>query len=1003
MKILRVHLKNFRGVEDRSVEIEPCGVTIIEGPNEIGKTSIAEAIDLIFTELDSSTKQHVKRVQPVLRDVGPEVEIELETGPYHVIYFKRWIKDRQTTLRILRPSPDNIVGRPAHVRMQEILDETLDASLWRALRCQQGQALAQAAFGDCTSLAAALDAAAGGSFDVTAGAEGQLWERVEQERLRYFTATGRATKERTALDEQLGQRSSDATKLRRDIEELDEASEELRSLTAQMAELESIQAEQREAALELEQQWRGLERQQQQVELLKSSAQVAQEQLARIEASQAERQRLGSDLADAEVVVAGLEAQIERDAPSLQAALNAEKLARDAREELRRSLDQLRRQAQQARHDADYFRKLARLEFLRARHERLQEAIEQQDEARRFIDGCRVTEELVGRISALGNELIRARAVYEAESPGVVVEGLSSMSFVANGDEVSLEAGERAELPVNMVLDLEFPDVARVQFSGGSSVTDRDEAVRQAEQSLDALLDESGIAGENRVEEAHSILRERQSFERKLEIADETLRNNLEGMAPDEMAREVERLENETREYPAHRSETLVLPTDRLSADARQVELDDRLEKLVAEEVAAQVAVEESGKALNAVRVRGAEFEGQLSQARAVRSQANSDLDGARATASDAHLEATVAEAAREAVEKGEAFRAESEAFEAENPDATEVRLANARDVLSRTDADLKSRGERHISLRAELNVKGESGLYDQLEATESQVEALGTRKTRLDRQARAAALLHSVMGRHREEAKQSYVAPLKEQIEKLGRIVFGPSLSVELDEQSLTVDRRSLNGVVLPFDSLSSGAKEQLDIISRLACAQLVNRSAREGDQGAPVIIDDALGYSDPGRLESLGAVLSVVGRNGQVVILTCMPDRYRHVGSATTVQMGRNRSTPVPVTSGAAAGVGSSGPLPPLAGKPIDAGEGAGLKAQLGPTAPPGAKIGSDAGDRVRTCLASADGPLGKSDILEQTGLDPAEWGATIKSLLDSGQVTMEGQKRGARYRVA
>jgi uncharacterized protein YhaN len=52
-------------------------------------------------------------------------------------------------------------------------------------------------------------------------------------------------------------------------------------------------------------------------------------------------------------------------------------------------------------------------------------------------------------------------------------------------------------------------------------------------------------------------------------------------------------------------------------------------------------------------------------------------------------------------------------------------------------------------------------------------------------------------------------------------------------------------------------------------------------------VIIDDALGYSDPTRLEGIGAALARAGEGAQVIVLTCMPDRYAGIGSATVVRM--------------------------------------------------------------------------------------------------------------------
>lgn len=233
MRIRRIALRNFRGVADTEVSLATDGVTVIEGPNEVGKSSLAEAIDLILEQPDSSSKGTVKAVKPVHLDEGAEVELELTTGDYHVVYAKRWHKNPQTTLHVLAPTAENYTGREAHDRMKQILGETLDASLWKALRYQQGTTIAQAALGDSLSLSSALDAAASGT--ALGGAdEANLWEQVEAERLRYFTPGGKPTTERSRLDQQFSQASVEAVHLREELDSLDAAAERHRRLTDEL-------------------------------------------------------------------------------------------------------------------------------------------------------------------------------------------------------------------------------------------------------------------------------------------------------------------------------------------------------------------------------------------------------------------------------------------------------------------------------------------------------------------------------------------------------------------------------------------------------------------------------------------------------------------------------------------------------------------------------------------------------------------------------------------------
>ncbi len=132
---------------------------------------------------------------------------------------------------------------------------------------------------------------------------------------------------------------------------------------------------------------------------------------------------------------------------------------------------------------------------------------------------------------------------------------------------------------------------------------------------------------------------------------------------------------------------------------------------------------------------------------------------------------------------------------------------------------------------------------------------------------ARGAPRLHRATARSRRGARR--------------RFVFGPDLRVEIGED-LQVRSRTLDAKTLPFASLSVGAQEQLGIISRLACAMIV-----APDGGVPVVLDDGLGWSDPTRLEAMGAVLKRAGEQCQVIVLTCYPDRYRAVRGATVVRL--------------------------------------------------------------------------------------------------------------------
>jgi recombinational DNA repair ATPase RecF len=162
MKFIRLRIANYRGASSAEVQFSPKGITLIQGPNEVGKTSLGEAIGILFEFPDNSKHRNVEAIRPVHRDEGPEIELQAESGPYSFTYFKRFYKKPETRLTITRPKAENLTGREAHDRAVTILQETLDITLWKALTIQQGEGIHQPLLAKQTSLSAALDKAAGG-------------------------------------------------------------------------------------------------------------------------------------------------------------------------------------------------------------------------------------------------------------------------------------------------------------------------------------------------------------------------------------------------------------------------------------------------------------------------------------------------------------------------------------------------------------------------------------------------------------------------------------------------------------------------------------------------------------------------------------------------------------------------------------------------------------------------------------------------------------------------
>ena len=112
MKLLRLKVANYRGINTREIKFSPLGITRIEGPNESGKSSLGEAINTIFDYPDNSKSQNILAIKPVDQDVGPEIELEMETGKYVFTYFKTILKKARDQAYNYKTKPRKSYGPP---------------------------------------------------------------------------------------------------------------------------------------------------------------------------------------------------------------------------------------------------------------------------------------------------------------------------------------------------------------------------------------------------------------------------------------------------------------------------------------------------------------------------------------------------------------------------------------------------------------------------------------------------------------------------------------------------------------------------------------------------------------------------------------------------------------------------------------------------------------------------------------------------------------------------
>jgi len=871
VKLHRLVLTNYRGIAHREIEFPDHGVVVVSGANEVGKSSMIEALDLLLESRDRSTKKEVKQVKPTNSDVGSEVSAEISCGPYRFVYRKRFHKKCETELTVLTPRREQLTGDEAHERVRAILAETVDNDLWHAQRVLQATSTTAVDLSGCDALSRALDVAAGDDAALS-GTEPLLIERIDTEYGRYFTLTGRPTGEWSAAISRLADTEAAVAECAAAVAEVDERVCRHSVLTEQVAELsqQRIAAGPRLAAARAAaDRIAELTNQAREAKLVADAAAATGFAAA---AAHNGRVRLLTEIETRTATVAAAEAEAKQAADAQSTARADAEASAAAAENAAQVLTDLQRRAESARRTVDQLADREEADRMSARLTKIAAIERDRDRLGAELSTIAVNEELLGRIEDAAAAVDRIGGQLALTSAGVEFTAAADIELAAGDQRVSLSAGESWSITAIGPTTVEVPGVLTARVTPGATTLDVQAKYAAAQQELTAALAAADVVD---LAAARSADRRR----RELQGSRDQLTATVAGLCGDEPIDELRSRLAQLRagqpdqpdpvapDIAAARAELDAAEAARSAATAesearrqKAVAADARLAELSTCATVLQNKVETQRSELDAATDR-------LAQERSSVSDEN------LAAATDAGRQA-VDNAERRVIElAGELAGAAPEAVADELAAATEA-AESLRDRYE--DA---ARALREISI--ELSVFGSEGRQGKLDAAETDREHAASRHARVGGRARAAQLLRSVMTRHRDSTRQRYVEPYRAELQRLGRPVFGPTFEVDIDTD-LCIRSRTLDGNTVPYESLSGGAKEQLGILARLAGAALVTK-----EDTVPVVVDDALGFTDPDRLARMGQVFDSVGEHGQVIVLTCSPERYDGVKGAHRIDL--------------------------------------------------------------------------------------------------------------------
>ncbi len=875
MRLHRISIKNFRGVEHFDVTFDIDGVTIVEGDNEIGKSCIPEALDVVLGTPDSSKSKQLSAIKPVHRDVGPEVEVEISTGDHHFVLAKRWLKQTSTTLAISSPKREQLQGRDAHDRVQEILAETLDQDLWAALNVEQGDDLALPSF-NVPALGRALDAAAGGA--VSTPHDENLWERIVAERNRYWTPTGQPNAERKGLSTRLAEVRERVASIDSQIAQMNTDVAEVERLDAAMPNLETQLAQCEADEVDLIERGRVAELAVAERRAAHTDLEAAKSEEERSSKMLGERKRLVEDTERANGDFAKLEAEQNAAAPAQAAARARQEAARQAVDEATSERDEADKSHRLAAGDTEHLRRKIEVEQLTERLQQVREAEDRLIDAEQITGRILVTTESLADVEDRYLDFVRADAALELGAAIVRVEALAATTIAIDNDDVELERGTIREVAVPASIDVEIPGTVRVSVTAGSSAQDlAANAARLEDRYAEACRD----AGVTNVMEARKRFAEREAAETVAANARNSIQTALRDLTPEALERKIDNLRTALEAHEVERPVEPPLPPTHDEAQLREQEARDAFDKRVDELARRSKVLERATADFTQIGIDAATSVAKLGAARQKVEELERKLADARTQASDDQLQADLQAAQERVLETSTAYDEANRKVLDADPELLSVLIENAKAATKRISAEISSAADRRIAAVTRLTLRGDDGLQQQLDTALSELRHLEYEHDALERRAEVARLLHDVAAACRENIRQRYHGPFRTQIERLGRILLDDSFEVDLDDD-LRIAKRTLDGITLEFDQLSAGAREQLGIISRIACATIVS------DQGgAPVILDDTLGWTDPARLSAMGSIIGIAGKGCQIIVLTCTPGRYASVGDAQIVRL--------------------------------------------------------------------------------------------------------------------
>lgn len=865
MKISALRLFNVKRFAGRGVAIEGIGdgVNVLCAANEFGKSTSFEALHALFFQPYSKTVGPVRNLRPYSGG-NPLVEVDIAHGDQRFRITKQYYRGgfaRVTDLAsgrlvaqadeaenfigaLIKGGPagpagllwvrQGVTGIEKRSNAEEDDEKQVRASLLESVQGEVeaitgGRRMAEimrAVAGELDKVMTKRGPKTGGRYALALEARDRLV--AEEARLAADVA---------ALRDALDRRAS-AQKRLFELDDPDERLARQEAVAVAQATFEAAQAQGErlktaEAALELARERRDVS--ERALDGFRAALQKTKDLATR--RHEAERRRdeaVGRRGAAAEAIAkaqaaADLADVQEEEARDLLARLDAALRAREAAERLAESRQ--------------------RLEQVEAKRGALEEA-----EAQLAL--VRIPPDAIEALQALEIELSGLRAVAEAARPSVVVDYAGDARGEVTMDGAPLHGGQERSYAGQT--QLVVPGIGVISLRSNRAPAG-DSRTEKAEERQRALLASMGVA-------TLSQARARQAQAQQIDARIRELKGSLSSLAPAGLAKLREEVAAQAlagAELAEPEGDPAALRAALVAAERERSQARLALREAEPGRGRAEESVVAAETTLATLRAEQAHLDAQLGpeDQRGARERALSEELAQRSRQAD-EAAARTAELQGSAVDLGSA----------------EAALKRARSVQSGIEQQIVALREVIAGLNAEIRARSDEAVEESWRETADALSAAQRRIAAFEKEIATLQRLSTALDAARTQARDLYLKPVMAELGPLLRLLFD-DVSVTFDERTLLPQRISRNGQEEDVERLSGGMREQLSVLTRLAFARLLARDARP----APVILDDALVYSDDDRIEKMFDALHRQSRDQQIIVFSCRQRAFQRLGGNT------------------------------------------------------------------------------------------------------------------------